>query len=63
MNSDEVKALRKKWGDKPCDHPGIIADQKTGKPLCIRCGRLVHTRDLAKPPDKDGGINNPPSAR
>ena len=44
MTRDKAEELRKRWGDKPCDHPDIIAECQTKqeKWRCVRCGRLVN---------------------
>ena len=46
MTSDEAHEVEKQWGDKPCDHPDIIAEREAdGSPTdnwrCIQCGCLV----------------------
>ena len=45
MNTDEAKELQKEWGDKPCDHPDIIADSdcELGEDRwnCTECGVVL----------------------
>ena len=45
MNSDEAKEVQQQWGDKPCDHPDLIADPEvddaTGIWRCPQCGAIV----------------------
>jgi hypothetical protein len=43
MTSDEADKLQKEWGNKPCDHPDLIAEREIGdeKWRCIQCGGLV----------------------
>lgn len=43
MQMDKIKELRKEWGDKPCDHPGVEKEYylgtQTGDYVCTQCGR------------------------
>jgi len=43
MNINEAIKLQSKWGDRPCEHPDIIAEAGTlqDKWRCVECGRLV----------------------
>jgi hypothetical protein len=43
MTSDEADKLQKEWGDKPCDHPDVIAEREIvdEKWRCIQCGGLA----------------------
>jgi ribosomal protein L37AE/L43A len=43
MTIYEARELQKQWRDKPCSHPGIVANRETarGEWQCVRCGRLV----------------------
>lgn len=42
MQFDEIKDIREKWGDKPCDHPNIekeyMLGAQTGDYVCTQCG-------------------------
>ena len=43
MESTEAEALRKAWGDKPCEHPWwvkkTVRGTDTDKDVCKTCGR------------------------
>ena len=43
MESTEAEALRKAWGDKPCEHPWwvkkTVRGTDTDKVVCITCGQ------------------------
>jgi hypothetical protein len=43
MEAKEASALRKAWGDKPCEHPWWVEETvngtDTGKVVCKTCGR------------------------
>jgi hypothetical protein len=46
MTSDQANKLQAEWGDKPCDHPDIIAEEQVDgvthdKWRCTTCGTLV----------------------
>jgi hypothetical protein len=45
MNNDEADKAQKEWGDKPCDHPDIIADRdakpEEDKWRCLQCGTAL----------------------
>jgi hypothetical protein len=45
MNRDEIQAAQSEWGDKPCDHPDIIAesDAKPGEDnwRCLQCAKAM----------------------
>jgi hypothetical protein len=46
MTSDEATALQQQWGDKPCNHPDIIAERDadgraTDNWRCTDCGLIV----------------------
>lgn len=46
MNSDEAQELQRQWGDKPCNHPDIIAEREadgrdTDNWWCTQCGQLA----------------------
>lgn len=49
MQSSEASELRKKWGDKPCDHKHIdkeyYAGSATGDYVCTQCGRAEYGQD------------------
>lgn len=42
MQIKEAAALRKSWGDKPCDHPALSKEyhfgSATGDYVCTTCG-------------------------
>ncbi len=43
MHYEDVLALRKAWGDKPCDHPEFTDEylfgSRTGDYVCTQCGK------------------------
>ena len=53
MQMHEAAQLRKKWGDKPCDHPCVDREYDrqfhTGDDVCTQCGREI-TRDRDRNP-------------
>lgn len=51
--------LRAKWGDKPCEHPGVLREyvrgSATGDYICARCGEAGWGKDWVekeKPEEK-----------
>lgn len=50
MQHEEARALRKVWGDKPCDHPKVEKEyylgSDTGDKVCTTCGREVGDDDF-----------------
>jgi hypothetical protein len=51
MNLGEAVELRKKWGDKPCDHPYLTKEdsmfgQWSGDMVCMQCGRTAPRSDF-----------------
>ncbi|WP_461482756.1 hypothetical protein [Porticoccus sp.] len=48
MEYEEVKALRERWGGKPCDHPDFTDEylfgSKTGDFVCTQCGESFTKR-------------------
>lgn len=42
IQMNEVEALRKAWGNKPCDHPSLYKEYfngtATGDYVCTQCG-------------------------
>jgi hypothetical protein len=42
MQSKRAEALRREWGDKPCEHPDFDREYylgtETGDYVCTRCG-------------------------
>jgi hypothetical protein len=44
MDYEEAEALRKAWGDKPCDHPWWVKETfrgaETGNEFCATCGKF-----------------------
>jgi len=43
MKPNEACALERAWGEKPCDHPDIIAECGGGEDdvwRCTQCGRI-----------------------
>jgi hypothetical protein len=44
MTPDDARALEHAWGDKPCDHPDIIAEHAGGNDggtwRCTQCGKV-----------------------
>lgn len=49
MDINEVAALRKKWGNKPCSHPHVVSETshrgKTGDYVCTTCGETGWGKD------------------
>jgi hypothetical protein len=43
LQMNKAAALRKAWGDKPCDHPSFAKEYHlgtaTGDKVCTQCGR------------------------
>ena len=52
MEYEEAKALKKSWGDKPCDHPSFadkyLFGSKTGDFVCEQCGTFFTQRQKAQ---------------
>ena len=50
MQHEEAKAIRKAWGDKPCNHPKVEKEyylgSDTGDKVCTTCGREVGDVDF-----------------
>jgi hypothetical protein len=48
MQLDDAVALKKAWGNKPCDHPDYEKEYfngtSTGDYVCTTCGRAVWGR-------------------
>jgi hypothetical protein len=47
----EGAALRAKWGDQPCSHPGFYREvagrgQKTGDNVCTQCGAQFSSDEM-----------------
>lgn len=51
MQSERAAELRKKWGDKPCNHPAFEKEYKlgfdTGDYFCIICWNLFTKEEKA----------------
>jgi len=53
MTFGEAQQLSKKWGDKPCSHPTLVAEtpmsgQRTGDYYCTQCCQCGVGRDWNK---------------
>ena len=55
MQPDGADRLRKRWGNKPCEHPSTekIYDQgtDTGLYVCLTCGKIFPEQPDLKPRD------------
>jgi hypothetical protein len=42
MQASQAKLIAERWGDKPCDHPGVVKEYmlgaQTGDRICTQCG-------------------------
>lgn len=55
MQMEKAEELRKKWGNKPCDHPDPLEKEyylgtATGDYICSICGRSGWGKDWNKTP-------------
>lgn len=52
MQADKAEILRKKWGNKPCNHPDLdkeyILSAQTGDYICTTCGKVFFSREEAE---------------
>jgi hypothetical protein len=52
MHSKIAKRLKRKWGDKPCDHPAFDSEYffgtYTGSYVCTQCGKLFSPEEKDK---------------
>lgn len=55
MQMEQANLIAKRWGDKPCDHPGLVKEYhlgtQTGDRICVQCGKsasLEYFQKLAK---------------
>jgi hypothetical protein len=46
MQLEQAEGLRKRWGDKPCNHPDVqkeyYNDWQTGDMICNTSGRVIY---------------------
>ena len=58
FNVGDAAALRKKWGDKPCEHPKLMKEyylgSQTGDYICTTCGQEGWGRDWNKATGAEG---------
>ena len=64
MQMKEARALQKRWGKKPCDHPEIVQEHDlgsaTGDYVCTTCGQSRYGNDWndRERENKKQSINN-----